>query len=702
MPSPTAVNKRARETGDPETMSGSETGRYLNRELSWLDFNRRVLAMAEDATLPLLERVRFLSIASLNLDEFFQVRVALLQARQAAHLSALSPDGRTPDQQLAEIRQRVVEQTTAEQGIAKSLFGELAQEGIEILDWDALRKRERKTLTQVFHDEIFPVLTPLAVDPAHPFPYVSNLSFNLGVLVRHPRVRTVRFARIKVPPLFPRFVPLAEGVRFVPIEQIIAAHLAPLFPGMEIVDHCFFRVTRDADLALEEGEAQDLLEAIESGLHRRRRLSDAARLEVEESIPERALDLLTQELQLRPEEIYTRTGLLDLGDLRELCGLDRPDLLFEPWTPQTAPALARSGDAGERTDIFATLRQNEVLVHHPYESFATSVEAFLSQAAADPNVLTIKHTIYRTTSGPENPIGRTLMRAAEAGKQVVSLVELKARFDEETNIEWARTLEQAGVHVVYGLVGLKTHAKLVLVVRQEESGIRRYCHIGTGNYHPTTARLYEDLGLLSADEDLTADLADLFNHLTGYSQHPRYRKILAAPERMRTSFVELLEEEARHPDGRVLIKCNSLSDPGMIEALYRASQAGVEIDLLVRGICCLRPGVPGLSETIRVRSVLGRFLEHSRIFCFGSEARKRRYYLGSADWMTRNLDARVEVVVPIEAAALRKRLDEVFDCLLADDTSAWQLHPDGRWTRVEPGTGFGAQRALQERALSRT
>jgi len=700
--SPTAVNKLARERGESEAMNAGETGRYLNRELSWLDFNRRVLAMAEDASLPLLERVRFLSIASLNLDEFFQVRVALLQARQAAHLSALSSDGRTPDQQLAEIRRRVLEQITAEEGAAKSLFGELAQEGIEILDWDALRKRERKSLSHVFHDEIFPVLTPLAVDPAHPFPYVSNLSFNLGVLVRHPQVRTVRFARIKVPPLFPRFVPLGEGSRFVPIEQVIAAHLAPLFPGMEIVDHCCFRVTRDADLALEEDEANDLMEAIESGLHHRRRMSDAARLEVQESIPERALDLLIQELQLQPEEIYSRSGPLDLGDLRELCALDRPDLLFEPWTPRTAPALARSGESGERADIFATLQQHDVLVHHPYESFATSVEAFLSQAAADPNVLTIKHTIYRTTSGPENPIGRTLMRAAEAGKQVVSLVELKARFDEETNIEWARKLEQAGVHVVYGLVGFKTHAKIVLVVRQEESGIRRYCHIGTGNYHPTTARLYEDLGLLSADEDLTADLADLFNHLTGYSQHPRYRKLLVAPEGMRKSFVELLEEETRHSDGRAIIKCNSISDPAMIEALYRASQAGVEIDLLVRGICCLRPGVPGLSETIRVRSVLGRFLEHSRVFCLGSEARKRRFYLGSADWMTRNLDARVEVVAPIEAPEHRARLDELFECLLSDDTAAWQLQASGRWTRVEPGTGFGAQHALQERALART
>jgi polyphosphate kinase len=459
---------------------------------------------------------------------------------------------------------------------------------------------------------------------------------------------------------------------------------------MEIVSHSFFRVTRDADLALEEADSDDLMEAVESGLHRRHRMSDAVRLEVHDDMPAELLDLLTRELQLEADDVYRCRGLLALGDLDQLCRLERPALFYPVHTPQIPAQLRGNTDHG---DIFSALREKEILVHHPYDSFAQSVEAFLSQAASDPQVLTIKHTIYRT-QGSENPIPRMLMKAAQAGKQVVTLVELKARFDEQANIEWARRLEESGVHVVYGLVGLKTHAKAALVVRQEEDGIRRYCHIGTGNYNPYTARLYEDLGLLSASKDLGADLADLFNHLTGFSQQPDYRRLLVAPEGLRVELLRLIEEESAAPDGNIVVKCNSLSDPEMIDSLYRASQAGVEIELIVRGICCLRPGVPELSERIRVRSVLGRFLEHSRIFRFGSERRGYRFFFGSADWMTRNLDRRVEAIVPVDDAEQQARLEGILAVLLADDTLAWQLSGDGTWTRIPTRVGICAQREL--------
>lgn len=672
----------------------TEDPHYLNRELSWLDFNDRVLSLAEDRRLPLLERVRFLSIASRNLDEFFQVRVADLHELWDAGLSQPTPDGRSPEQQLEAIRGGVLTQIENEERIGgKTLLDELAEHGIEILGWDELRKKERKEATRIFEDEIFPVVTPLAVDPAHPFPYVSNLSFNLAAMVRHPRVRDVRFARIKVPPLFPRFVPLESGRRFLPIEELIAQHLEALFPGMEIVAKSFFRVTRDADLGLEENREEDLLEGIQSGLRRRDRRSDAVRLEVHESTTERALELLLAELELDSEDVYLRRGLLDLGDLAELCDLDRPDLKFAAWSPRVPSALKDLKDGG---DIFEVLRHHDVLVHHPYDSFSHSVETLIAQAAEDPRVLAIKHTIYRTAQDTQNPLLAMLVKAAEAGKQVVTLVELKARFDEQANIEWARRLEQAGAHVVYGIVGLKTHAKAVLVVRQEEDGIRRYCHIGTGNYNPHTARLYEDLGLLSASKAIGADLADLFNHLTGFSQHPNYRKLLVAPEGMREALLRLIDDEAEQSDGHITLKCNALSDPTMIDALYRASQAGTKIDLIVRGICCLRPGVPGLSEHIRVRSVLGRFLEHSRIVRFGSEGRGYRYWFGSADWMTRNLDKRVEVMVPIEDPEHQARLDAILEALHGDDTSSWSLGPDGRWTRIPQSRGLGAQSLLAE------
>jgi polyphosphate kinase len=673
--------------------------RYLNRELSWLDFDRRVLALAADPRQPLLERVKFLAITSRNLDEFFQVRVAGLQAQREAPRPVVSPDGRTPEQQLREIRARVLElMHAAQDAFAKELAPGLAEAGIRLLDWKDLASEERAALSREFEARIFPVLTPLAVDPAHPFPYVSNLSFNVAVLVRDPESGLVRFARIKVPSLLDRFLTL-PGDRFVPVEQVIGAHLAQLFPGMEILSWSPFRVTRDADLDLEEDEAEDLLAAIESELQRRRRLSDAVRLEVDRTISGRALDLLLEELELGPDDVYVHDGLIDHGDLWQLYErLGRPDLRDEPWVPQPAPRLAKP--EGRRGDFFALLRERDVLVHHPYDSFETSFQEFLAQAADDPHVLAIKHTLYRS-SGPENPIGRTLIRAAQAGKQVVTLVELKARFDEETNIEWARALEQAGVHVVYGLVGLKTHAKVALVVRNEPDGIRRYCHVGTGNYHPVTARLYEDLGVFSANPQLGADLGDLFNYLTGCGRQQPYRKILVAPDGLRPALLERIRAEMAAPDGRLVIKVNNLSDPALIDALYEASQAGVEIDLIVRGVCCLRPGVPGLSERIRVHSILGRFLEHSRILRFGSEARGPRTFIGSADLMPRNLDKRVEVAVPIEDPALAARIDEVLRLLLADP-GAWELDGDGRWSRVAAREGLEAQRALQERARART
>jgi polyphosphate kinase len=674
--------------------------RYLNRELSWLDFDQRVLELAEEPSVPLLERLKFLSIWSRNLDEFFQIRVAGLHAQREATVQVTSPDGRSPEQQLRDIRSRVLELVRVAQDVfAKRLAPALAEQGIRILAWGALDAGEREALGREFESRIFPVLTPLAVDPAHPFPYVSSLSFNLAVLARDPETESVRFARLKVPTLFERFLAL-PGDRFVPVEQVIGAHLEMLFPGMEIVSWSPFRVTRDADLDLEEDEAEDLLAEIESQLQARRRRSDAVRLEIDRSLSQRALDLLLEELELSPDDVYVNDALLDLGDLSELYdAVGRPELRDEPWVPQPAPRLPKA-EGARRGDFFALLRERDVLVQHPYDSFETSVQEFLAQAADDPHVLAIKHTIYRTT-GQQNPIGRTLVRAAQAGKQVVTLVELKARFDEETNIEWARKLEQAGAHVVYGLVGLKTHGKVVLVVRQEPDGIRRYCHVGTGNYHPTNARLYEDIGVFSADPELGADLGDLFNYLTGCGRQQPYRRILVAPDHLRPALLERIRAEMAEPDGHIVLKMNNLSDPGLIDALYEASQAGVEIDLVVRGVCCLRPGVPGLSERIRVRSILGRFLEHSRIFRFGSERRGRRYFIGSADLMPRNLDRRIEVVVPIEDPRLEARLEEILELLLADDDLAWSLDGEGSWARVKGTRTLRAQQALQERARAR-
>jgi polyphosphate kinase len=680
----------------PADVPASE--RFDNRELSWLEFNSRVLALAENPDLPLLERVKFVAIFHSNLDEFFQIRVAGLKEQIKAGLSSTSPDGMSPAEQLERISERVRTLIARQHHVwARSLRLRLANAGVRVTDWSQLDDAARAHLGSVFEERIYPILTPLSVDPSHPFPYISNLSLSIAVAVRDPKTRVGRFARVKVPPSLPRFFPLADSERFVPIEQIIVAHIATLFPGMDVVAAHPFRITRDADLELEIDEAEDLLEQIESILRQRERSPEVVRLEVPRSMPRTVRDLLKEELGLDDTDVYVTKSPLGLSDLFQLGGLDRPDLRYEPFAGQT-PHRLQPASAG-RTDIFSVIRQGDVLVHHPYDAFDTSVELFVEQASRDPQVLAIKQTLYRT-SGKDSAIVRSLVRAAEAGKQVVALVELTARFDEEANILWARILEEAGVHVVYGVVGLKTHAKLSMVIRDEGDLIRRYCHIGTGNYHPVTARLYEDLGLLTAHPEVTADVADLFNYLTGYSKQEEYRHILVAPLTLRPRIRELIEEQAR-PGGRITLKMNSLVDPKMIDRLYAASQAGAEIELHVRGICCLKPGVPGLSERIRVRSIVGRYLEHSRIFRFG-EGEEARHFIGSADIMPRNLDHRVESIAEVIDPNLKGRLDEILEINARDDVLAWELHPDG-WARVPPGrfeSHVAFERLAKERASS--
>ena len=669
--------------------------RYINRELSRLDFDERVLAQAEDAQLPLLERVRFLAIFSQNLDDFFQVRVAGLKEQVLASVAVASPDGMSPLDQLKAIRTRVEALSERQVGLyTDQILPALAEAGIAVVRGADVTKLEMQQLHTVFRQQIFPVLTPLAVDPGHPFPYISHLSLNLAVTVRDPQRRLHRFARVKVPPVLPRFIALAEGQRYVPLEDVIALHLSALFPGMEIVAHHPFRVTRDGDLDDVDSDAEDLLAAIQTELRRRRRHARVVRLEIDPSMSAEVLDLLTRELELQPADVYKTEGLLDLGSLSALTQLDRPDLKEETWTPTTQPRLRGLG--AEVPDLFAVLKAGDVLAHHPYDSFATSVEAFIDQAASDPDVLAIKQTLYRT-SGPGSPIVRALIRAAERGKQVVALVELKARGDEQANIGWARALEEANVHVVYGLLGLKTHAKVTLVVRSEGGHIRQYLHVGTGNYNPSTARVYEDVSLLSADTDLGADVTELFNLLTGYSRQSKYRRVMVAPTSLRTGITGLIERESV-VGGRIIIKVNNLIDPEIIDALYAASQAGAQVDLLVRSMCSLRPGVPGLSDRIRVRSIVGHFLEHSRIFSFGNGGQPE-YYLGSSDLMPRNLDRRVEVVVPVSDPKLRLRLSHILETSLSDDVLAWELGPDGDWRRVPTVEQLNSQKRFQEVAL---
>ncbi|WP_030686734.1 RNA degradosome polyphosphate kinase [Streptomyces sp. NRRL B-1347] len=658
-------------------------GRFLDRERSWLAFNERVLELAEDPGTPLLERANFLAIFASNLDEFFMVRVAGLKRRIATGVATRSASGLQPREVLELIWNRSRELMARHAACyQEEVAPALADEGIHVVRWHELTDKEQSRLYTLFMQRIFPVLTPLAVDPAHPFPYISGLSLNLAVVIENPVTGHEHFARVKVPPLLSRFLE-ASPQRYVPIEDVIAApkHLQELFPGMNIREHHMFRLTRNEDLEVEEDDAENLLQALEKELMRRR-FGPPVRLEVEESIDKDVLDLLVRELKISEAEVYPLPGPLDLTGLFAIAGLDRPELKYPKFVAGTHRDLAEV-ESASAPDIFAALRGgHDVLLHHPYDSFSTSVQAFLEQAAADENVLAIKQTLYRTSG--DSPIVDALIDAAESGKQVLVLVELKARFDEQANIKWARKLEEAGCHVVYGLVGLKTHCKLSLVVRQEGDQLMRYSHVGTGNYHPKTARLYEDLGLLTANQEVGADLSDLFNRLSGYSRRETYRRLLVAPRSLRDGLITRINREVQHHRaGRpayVRIKVNSIVDEAIIDALYRASQAGVTVDVWVRGICAVRPGVAGLSENIRVRSVLGRFLEHSRVFAFGNGG-EPEVWIGSADMMHRNLDRRIEAMVRVMAPAHRATLNRLLETGMSDTTASWHLGADGNWTR---------------------
>jgi polyphosphate kinase len=654
--------------------------RFLDRELSWLRFNARVLELAEDPDLALLERTRFLAIFAGNLDEFFMVRVAGLKRRLAAGVAVPAASGKMPREVLEAIWREARELMKRHGQLFRGdVMVALSGEGIALLRWTELDVDEQKKMQELFTERIFPVLTPLAVDPAHPFPYISGLSLNLAVTIRNPETGKEHFARVKVPPIFSRLVALGDQ-RFVPLEDVIAAHLDQLFPGMEVLQHHTFRVTRNEDLEVEEDDAENLLKALERELQRRR-FGSPVRLEVEESIDPHVLELLVSELDVAPAEVFHLPGPLDLTGLHVIADLDRPELKYPAFVPATHGHLAEVESASP-VDVFAALSRRDVLVHHPYDSFATSVQRFIEQAAADPQVLAIKQTLYRTSG--DSPIIDALIDAAEAGKQVLVLVEIKARFDEQANIRWARKLEQAGCHVVYGLVGLKTHCKLALVVRDEGGRIRRYAHIGTGNYNPKTARMYEDLGLLTADEGVTNDISNLFNNLSGFARQRDYQHLFVAPESVRMGLLQQIEREIdHHREGRparIRFKLNSIVDEAMIDGLYRASQAGVPIELWVRGISALRPGMPDLSENIRVRSTLGRFLEHSRVFWFENGGEPQAW-IGSADLMHRNLDRRVEVLVQIPSRQHVNELGDLLDLGFDAGSASWWLEPDGVWTR---------------------
>jgi polyphosphate kinase len=681
---------------------------YINRELSWLEFDRRVLALAVDPEVPLLERLRYISIFTSNLDEFFMVRVAGLKRQVAAHVRRRTPDGRTPAEQLEAIATRLRPMIeSAQDCLHDQLLPLLARHGISVLSMSELSPAQHASLDRYFDEQVFPVLTPLAVDPGHPFPYISNLSLSLAVAVRDRKTGEEHFARVKVPGVLPRFVKVAipgDGERGlaarVPLEELIGDRLHRLFPGMDVLACHAFRITRNTDMDLEEDEAEDLLMAIEEEL-RRRRFGAVVRLEVARSMTPRMLRLLQEELDVAEVDTYAVTGLLGLGDLSELADLDAPRLHWPPWSPVRHPRL-ESDDGGAVRDVFEEIRRGDILVHHPYDSFHHTVERFITAACEDPAVLAIKQTLYRTSG--DSPIVRALIRAAERGKQVVALVELKARFDEQANIVWARQLEKAGVHVVYGLVGLKTHSKTALVVRREGGGIRRYAHIGTGNYNPKTARLYTDLGVLTCDEEIGADLTDLFNYLTGYARHDAYRALMVAPVALRERITQLIQREidlhSPQRPGLIRLKCNSLADPALIAELYRASRAGVQVDLVVRGICGLRPGVPGVSDRIRVVSVVGRLLEHSRVMQFGPDD----VWIGSADWMPRNLDRRVEVMARILDPHLAEQLRWSLDLMMADNVQGWTLAEDGSWTRRYPGDGeqpVNSQQTFMDQARDR-
>lgn len=679
---------------------------FFNRELSWLDFNWRVLYQAMDPRTPLLERVRFLAITSSNLDEFFRKRIGGLKRQVAAGVRALTPDGRTPEEQLRLIRAAVQPMyQTMNQVWEHDLRPALRKEaGVEVLDYAQLSAAEQAKLNAYFKSSIFPILTPLAVDPGHPFPFISNLSLSLAVILRHPARGTEHFARLKVPMRRGRWIPLDHAHRVVPVEQLIVHNLAELFRGMEVRSAHAFQITRNAELRRDDEEADDLLEMISEEL-RERRFASVVRLEVDKAMPAHVRSLLLRELQLTPDDVYETEGLLDHSSCIHLADLPLPQFRFPPWEPVTPTRLLHEGETKDRHDLFSVVRAGDLLVHHPYESFRASVQRFIEEAAADPSVLAIKQTLYRTSD--ESPIVEALIRAAESGKQVAALVEVKARFDEENNIEWGQLMEKAGVHVAYGLIGLKTHAKVTLVIREEEEGLRAYCHLGTGNYNPSTARIYTDFGLFTCEPSVGYDVINLFHYLTGYAPEQHYRKLVVAPRDMRRVFVQQIRQEVanhkRDGSGRIIAKINALDDTEIIQELYRASQAGVPIDLIVRGHCRLRPGLPHYSETIRVSSIVGRFLEHSRVYLFNNGGTPR-VFIGSADWQRRNLDDRVEVVVEVEESTARLRLMRTLQFALADRRLAWDLQADGLYVQRRPQTAeeeVGFQEMLMRRALER-
>ncbi|PSB54431.1 polyphosphate kinase 1 [Chamaesiphon polymorphus] len=720
-------------TTNPSEIDLSDPQYYLSRELTWLEFNARVLHEAMDDRTPLLERLKFMSIFSSNLDEFFMVRIAAISQQIEAKVSRLTPDGRTPNEQLAATSQRVQQLITQQHQHFETVLRPAAIErGIYLLDYFDLNQEQCSYLQTYFEEQIFPVLTPLAVDPGHPFPYISNLSLNLAVVIKHPDTGEELFARVKVPKVLPRFISLPKELQVVdivrptenslkqnkkdkkekkdrrqiwtgiPLEQLIAHNLESLFPGMNIQGCFTFRVTRNADISVAEDEADDLLQAIEDGLQQRRKGGSTVRIEVDSAMPEQIRRMLQEELEVNLQDIYEVDGMLGLGDLMYFLSLPAPELKDPPWNAIVPAQLRRLKATEDSGNFFNLIAQKDFLVHHPYQSFTDTVERFINCAANDSKVLAIKMTLYRTTG--DSHILKALIKAAENGKQVSVLIELKARFDEQNNINLARMLEQAGIHVVYGLVGLKTHTKVVLVVRREDEKIRRYVHIGTGNYNAKTSKLYTDVGLFSCRPELGADLTDLFNYLTGYSQQRSYRKLLVSPVNTRELFDRLIQQEIEHVQsgktGRIVAKMNALIDTKMIASLYRASQAGVSIDLIIRGMCCLRPGVPGVSENIRVISIIGRFLEHSRIYYFnnGGEA---NVFIGSADWMTRNLDRRVEVITPIEDPDIAKDLQEILGIMLADNRQAWDMQSDGSYIQRRPEAGAAeesTQRILMEMA----
>ena len=680
-----------------------EAQHLIDRELSWLSFNERVLEMAEDKLLPLFERIRFLTIFASNLDEFYMVRVASLLSKLESNPNSLNSAGFTPAELLEAISVRVRELTLRHAKLFKDqIVAELAQEKIEIIRWDELSDDERSHVSRIFADRIFPVLTPLAVDPSHPFPYISGLSLNLAVIVKNPKTSEEYFARVKVPPILSRFIPVSpapHSTRFLPLEELIAIHLQELFPGMLIEDHYTFRITRNQDIELEDEDTENLLTSIEQELARRR-FGPPVRLEIESGVGEKLRNKLCEQLDINPANVLSLPAPLNLRDLMKIADLDLPKLNFPAFRSRTVASL-REVDAEEPDLFFAAIRQGEILLHHPYESFTSSVVQFLQHAAQDPAVLAIKQTLYRTSG--DSPIIEALIEAAEAGKQVLAVIELRARFDEQANVRWARKLEAAGVHVVYGLMGLKTHAKLSLVVRDEAQGLRLYCHMGTGNYNPKTARFYEDLGILSADPVLTEDLTKLFNQLSGFAPHSTYSRLLVAPRTLRSGLLEKIANEtamakAGRPSG-IQIKLNSLLDEDFVDALYEASQAGVKVSIVVRGICSLRPGVPGLSENITVRSILGRFLEHSRIYHFVSGG-DDEFWIGSADLMHRNLDRRVESLVRIERPTHKASLQEIFDLSLSEETASWHQDQDS-WKNVTKNSKGEPLQDLQSHYIKR-